>query len=194
MFIGPRRRLKLKPKDEAKIKTYEQMNFNHELLDSKQKEYKKKTEFGIQLYRNLENVLEKRTKKSISHDNGCTGIGIANNDPQITTNIDPMIFLNQMNEEQNEFQKEQTHLGQKKPIIDGKKPFNVIKWLENKDEEMELDSEEDLQKLIKEEKQKNEEDVKEELDNEEKIEKEQKDKKKQRFRRFLKWARKKLKL
>lgn len=193
MFIGPIRDLELRERTKNEFLKQEQLNENPAELQSKKEQYQKSMDFGIALYKNLENVLEKRAQKSYSQRgrDSAFNVGIEDSDPHATTNLDEMIFVNQM--KHFDGTEGSYDNGQKMPVDERKRPFNVIKWLQN-DDEIENDSEEELQELMAEERRKKETNIRKECDKKLAEEKEQFEKKKQRKRRFLRWAREKLRL
>lgn len=193
MFIGPRRDLELNETTQNEFMKNEELDENPEELKFEKEQYQKNKDFGIKLYKNLENALEKRAQKSFwkRGRDSAFEVGIEDSDPHASTNIDQMIYLNQM--KHFSCMEEPYNEGQKTTMVEGRTPFNVIKWLQN-DNDMENDSEEELQMMMVEERRKKEIKVRREFDRELADQKEEEEKKKQRKRRFLRWARKKLKL
>ncbi|ELQ76616.1 hypothetical protein THOM_0332 [Trachipleistophora hominis] len=163
--------------------------------------YKNKTDdmmnFDQRLYHNIEQVLRKRSLYNTYHNNGIIDYNNSVKEKVNRGNATPGEYDNfkQMEKEEIRTMNEnQPIAGETNNVNKEKKKFNVLKWLENYDDEMEEDSEAELQKILEDERKKQEEEAKEQKKKLETKERENAKEKENRRIRFLQWVKRKLKI
>lgn len=153
-------------------------------------EYNRKLDFDEKLYFGLEQAISRYFQKPGRNFN-CNR-GVPSNDPQYSRVTDQEMFLNEIDKEY--YGLNYDFICQRPASTGGKTAFNVLDWLTNSEGDKDPDPEEELQQLMTEEKKKKFVRAMKVEGRMEKEEEEVAQIKESRFRRFLKWAKNKLKM
>lgn len=153
--------------------------------------------FDDKLFENIQHLLRACTIENEYYNNGFFNFEEALSSKNFDEVIDPDERRAYMRIQHNAQEAD----AERKPLINdmdtvswNKTPFNMIRWLDNEDEDMEMDSEMEMQELMRIERVKERE---EHIHNKERPffeARDRKEKKKQRLRRFLLWAKRRLHL
>lgn len=154
-------------------------------------------DFNRRLYENMEQVLRKQSIFNIYHNNGLVDYNNYVKEQVGQGTATPSEYKDFKEVEKEEIRTEeegQPIAGERNNVNKDKEKFDIFKWLEDKDNVMENDSEEELQKMLELERKEQEEEINEQKKKAEIKEKEAAKDMDNRKIRFLQWVKKKLEI